>query len=199
MLRFAAAAMSENEPDEDGERGVCVNTASIAAFDGQIGQVAYSASKGGIVGMTLPAARDLAVARRPRRDDRPRALRHAAARRAARGGARGARRRHPLPLAARPPRGVRAPRRRRSSPTRCSTARRSASTAPCGCRRSNRWNDVDFPCHARKIGGSCSSVGPFGLGVAPDALAPRRADREGGRCRRRRSARAGSGGPGGRG
>src|SRR5918999_3233835 len=52
--------MNENEPDEGGERGVCVNTASIAAFDGQIGQIAYSASKGGVVGMTLPAARDLA-------------------------------------------------------------------------------------------------------------------------------------------
>jgi NAD(P)-dependent dehydrogenase (short-subunit alcohol dehydrogenase family) len=60
VLRFAAAAMLGNEPGEDGERGVCVNTASIAAFDGQIGQVAYAASKGGIVGMTLPAARDLA-------------------------------------------------------------------------------------------------------------------------------------------
>jgi 3-hydroxyacyl-CoA dehydrogenase / 3-hydroxy-2-methylbutyryl-CoA dehydrogenase len=59
VLRFAAAAMNDNEPLEDGERGVCVNTASIAAFDGQIGQIAYSASKGGIVGMTLPAARDL--------------------------------------------------------------------------------------------------------------------------------------------
>jgi len=58
-LRFAAAAMSGNEPTGEGERGVCVNTASIAAFDGQIGQVAYSASKGGVVGMTLPAARDL--------------------------------------------------------------------------------------------------------------------------------------------
>ena len=61
VLRLAAAAMLGNEPLESGERGVCVNTASIAAFDGQIGQVAYSASKGGIVGMTLPAARDLAV------------------------------------------------------------------------------------------------------------------------------------------
>jgi NAD(P)-dependent dehydrogenase (short-subunit alcohol dehydrogenase family) len=59
-LRFAAAAMTGNDPTEAGERGVCVNTASIAAFDGQIGQVAYSASKGAIVGMTLPAARDLA-------------------------------------------------------------------------------------------------------------------------------------------
>jgi 3-hydroxyacyl-CoA dehydrogenase / 3-hydroxy-2-methylbutyryl-CoA dehydrogenase len=60
VLRFAAAAMNENEPLDDGERGVCINTASIAAFDGQIGQIAYSASKGGIVGLTLPAARDLA-------------------------------------------------------------------------------------------------------------------------------------------
>jgi NAD(P)-dependent dehydrogenase (short-subunit alcohol dehydrogenase family) len=62
VLRLAAAAMLENAPAESGERGVCVNTASIAAFDGQIGQIAYSASKGGIVGMTLPAARDLATA-----------------------------------------------------------------------------------------------------------------------------------------
>jgi 3-hydroxyacyl-CoA dehydrogenase / 3-hydroxy-2-methylbutyryl-CoA dehydrogenase len=60
VLRLAAAAMSENAPDREGERGVCVNTASIAAFDGQIGQIAYAASKGGIVGMTLPAARDMA-------------------------------------------------------------------------------------------------------------------------------------------
>jgi 3-hydroxyacyl-CoA dehydrogenase / 3-hydroxy-2-methylbutyryl-CoA dehydrogenase len=60
VLRLAASAMAGNEPDEEGERGVCVNTASIAAFDGQIGQVAYAASKGGIVGLTLPAARDLA-------------------------------------------------------------------------------------------------------------------------------------------
>ncbi len=62
VLRLAAAAMLGNQPSESGERGVCVNTASIAAFDGQIGQVAYSASKGAIVGMTLPAARDLASA-----------------------------------------------------------------------------------------------------------------------------------------
>jgi 3-hydroxyacyl-CoA dehydrogenase / 3-hydroxy-2-methylbutyryl-CoA dehydrogenase len=60
VLRLAAASMSENEPDAEGERGVCVNTASIAAFDGQIGQAAYAASKGGIVGLTLPAARDMA-------------------------------------------------------------------------------------------------------------------------------------------
>ena len=61
VLRFAASAMLANDPQGDsGERGVCVNTASAAAYDGQIGQVAYSASKGGVVGMTLPAARDLA-------------------------------------------------------------------------------------------------------------------------------------------
>jgi NAD(P)-dependent dehydrogenase (short-subunit alcohol dehydrogenase family) len=62
VLRLAAAAMAAEDPTASGERGVCINTASIAAFDGQIGQVSYSASKGGIVGMTLPAARDLAVA-----------------------------------------------------------------------------------------------------------------------------------------
>jgi len=61
VLRLAASAMAKNEP-EDGERGVVINTASVAAFDGQIGQVAYSASKGGIVGLTLPAARDLSKA-----------------------------------------------------------------------------------------------------------------------------------------
>jgi NAD(P)-dependent dehydrogenase (short-subunit alcohol dehydrogenase family) len=60
VLRLAAAAMTQNEPDDGGERGAVVLTASIAAFDGQIGQGAYSASKGGVVGLTLPAARDLA-------------------------------------------------------------------------------------------------------------------------------------------
>jgi NAD(P)-dependent dehydrogenase (short-subunit alcohol dehydrogenase family) len=60
LLRFAATVMLAGEPLQDGERGVCVHTASIAAFDGQVGQIAYSASKGGVVGMTLPAARDLA-------------------------------------------------------------------------------------------------------------------------------------------
>ncbi|MCC6766402.1 MAG: 3-hydroxyacyl-CoA dehydrogenase [Deltaproteobacteria bacterium] len=59
-LRLAAAAMATNEPNEEKERGVIINTASIAAYDGQIGQAAYSASKGGVVGMTLPIARDLA-------------------------------------------------------------------------------------------------------------------------------------------
>ncbi|MCI0547765.1 MAG: 3-hydroxyacyl-CoA dehydrogenase [Candidatus Rokubacteria bacterium] len=59
-IRLAALRMAANPPDGEGERGVIVNTASVAAFDGQIGQAAYSASKGGIVGMTLPIARDLA-------------------------------------------------------------------------------------------------------------------------------------------
>jgi NAD(P)-dependent dehydrogenase (short-subunit alcohol dehydrogenase family) len=61
VLRLTAAAMAGNEPDENGERGVIVNTASIAAFDGQIGQAAYAASKGGVVALTLTAARDLAA------------------------------------------------------------------------------------------------------------------------------------------
>lgn len=60
VLRLAAVRMSENTPNENGERGVVINTASVAAFEGQIGQAAYAASKGGIVGMTLPIARDLA-------------------------------------------------------------------------------------------------------------------------------------------
>ena len=60
MIRLAAAAMARNEPESTGERGVLISTASVAAYDGQIGQAAYAASKGGIVGMTLPIARDLA-------------------------------------------------------------------------------------------------------------------------------------------
>ncbi|XP_015912734.2 3-hydroxyacyl-CoA dehydrogenase type-2-like [Parasteatoda tepidariorum] len=60
VIRLAAGLMGKNQPDEDGQKGVIINTASIAAFDGQCGQVAYSASKGGIVGMTLPISRDMA-------------------------------------------------------------------------------------------------------------------------------------------
>ena len=60
MIRLAADAMSKNAPEATGERGVLISTASVAAYDGQIGQAAYSASKGGVVGMTLPIARDLA-------------------------------------------------------------------------------------------------------------------------------------------
>jgi len=62
MTRLAATAMSRNEPDFDGARGAIVNLASVAAFDGQIGQASYAASKGGVVGMTLPVARDLSAA-----------------------------------------------------------------------------------------------------------------------------------------
>ena len=61
VIRVAANIMQENEPNEEGERGVIINTASIAAFEGQIGQAAYSASKGGVVSMTLPIARELAM------------------------------------------------------------------------------------------------------------------------------------------
>lgn len=61
MIRLVAAAMENNTPDEDGQRGVIINTASVAAFDGQIGQAAYSASKGGVAAMTLPIARELAT------------------------------------------------------------------------------------------------------------------------------------------
>jgi 3-hydroxyacyl-CoA dehydrogenase/3-hydroxy-2-methylbutyryl-CoA dehydrogenase len=60
VIRLAAGLIGENEPNQDGERGIIINTASVAAFDGQMGQAAYSASKGAIVGMTLPIARDLA-------------------------------------------------------------------------------------------------------------------------------------------
>ena len=60
MIRLAAEAMSKNDPEPTGERGVMISTASVAAYDGQIGQAAYAASKGGVVGMTLPIARDLA-------------------------------------------------------------------------------------------------------------------------------------------
>lgn len=60
VLRLAAEAILANEPDEEGERGAIVNTASVAAYEGQIGQVAYASSKGGVVGLTLPAARELA-------------------------------------------------------------------------------------------------------------------------------------------
>ena len=71
LMRLATTEMNRNDPDEEGERGLFVSTASVAASDGQIGQIAYSASKSGIVGMTLPAARDLASRGHPRRRDRP--------------------------------------------------------------------------------------------------------------------------------
>ena len=90
VLRLSAAAMAAGEPDEGGERGAVVMTASIAAFDGQIGQTAYSASKGGVVGLTLPGRPRPRAARHPRVHDRAGAVRHPAARRPAGRGARGA-------------------------------------------------------------------------------------------------------------
>ena len=84
VLRCAAAAMVANEPAADGDRGVCVATASIAAFEGQVGQVAYAASKAGVAGLTLPVARELADERGAGRGDRPGPLRHADAGRPAR-------------------------------------------------------------------------------------------------------------------
>ena len=105
-VRLAATAMSRNEPDADGERGAIVNLASVAAFDGQIGQASYSASKGGVVGMTLPVARDLVGVRHPAQHDRPRPDRHPDLRR-----------------------GRRTPRRSRPSSARACCSR-SASASP---------------------------------------------------------------------
>ena len=136
--RVAAEAIAATEPDADGQRGVVINTASIAAFDGQVGQAAYSASKGGIVGLTLPAARDLAqygirvvtIAPGHRRDaDAGHRLRRVPGRAGGRGAVPGS--------------GWPAPRstpssRSRSSTTTTSTARRSGWTAPCGWRRADR-------------------------------------------------------------
>ena len=137
VMRLAAAAMLANEPDDGGECGVIVNTASIAAYDGQIGQIAYAASKGGVVGMTLPAARDLASARvrvctiAPGLFDTPLLA--------------------GLPEEARQALGDSVPHPHRlgsprstarwpptSSRTRCSTARSSGSTARCACHRAER-------------------------------------------------------------
>ena len=138
VLRLAAAAIAKTEPLEHGERGVIVNTASVAAFDGQIGQIAYAASKAGVVGMTLPAARDLAPVGIRVVTIAPGHLRHADARRAARGQARGARRRRRVPQAPRRSRRSTARWSSRSSRTATSTARRSGSTARCACRRSEK-------------------------------------------------------------
>ena len=138
VLRLAAAAMLANEPDEGGECGVIVNTASIAAYDGQIGQIAYSASKGGVVGMTLPAARDLASARVRVCTIAPGPVRHAAAGRPPGGGPRaalGAQVPHPARLgdAGR----VRRPRRPHRREPDAQRRGRSGSTARCGCRRAD--------------------------------------------------------------
>ena len=179
VLRLAADAMSANEPDDGGRaRGLRQHR-----LDRRLRRPDRPDRLRRLQGRHRrhdPARRARhGLARRPRDDDRPRPLRHAAARRPARGGAHRARRRHPLPLPPRPPRGVRPHGRSRSSPTRCSTARRSASTAPCGCRRSSSDGRRVRSYHARQIARCRRSVGPLGLGVAPDLLAPGRGDREG--------------------
>ena len=123
VMRLAAVVIAENEPTDSGERGVCVNTASIAAFDGQIGQIAYSASKGAIVSMTLPAARDLAPIGHPRVRNRARCVRDPSAGESARGRRRSTRHAdcniHPASAAR-----TSSPRSSStSSRTKCSTAR----------------------------------------------------------------------------
>ena len=137
VLRLAAQAMIDNEP-VDGDRGLVIMTASVAAYDGQIGQAAYAASKGGIVALTLTAARDLAdkairvmtiapgVMETPMMAGLPgetKSILEALVP-------------HPARLG-RPEEYAHAG-RARSSPTRCSTARSSASTAPSGCRPAER-------------------------------------------------------------
>ncbi len=102
----SAAGMMTLDPQEDGDRGAIVNTASVAAEDGQIGQAAYSASKGGVVGMTLPIARDLGAGQHPRQHDPARHLRHPAARGCAAAGARCAGRVGAQPEAAWRPRRI---------------------------------------------------------------------------------------------
>ena len=97
MLRLAAEAIAREEPDAEGERGVIVNTASVAAFDGQIGQAAYAASKAGVAGMTLPVARELARPRHSCRRDRTGHFRNADDGGHAGGGARSTRQERALP------------------------------------------------------------------------------------------------------
>ena len=123
MPRLAAAEMAKLEPLSNGERGVIVNTASVAAFDGQVGQEAYSASKGGIVGMTLPLARDLAQFGIRVLHHRAGPVPHAADGRAAAGGAGLAGRGDPVPQAPGQTRGVRPAGAAHRSTTPSSTAR----------------------------------------------------------------------------
>ena len=123
VTRLAAAEMVRLEPLDDGERGVIVNTASVAAFDGQVGQEAYAASKGGVVGMTLPLARDLAQFGVRVVHDRAGPVPDAADGRAAAGGAGVARREHPVPEASGQTRRVRAAVPPASSRTSRSTAK----------------------------------------------------------------------------
>ena len=146
MLRLAAADMTPLEPLADGERGIIVSTASVAAFEGQVGQAAYAASKGGVAALTMPAARELAQFGIRVHGDRAGHLRHPDAARPA-----GGRAAEPRRLGAVPASCSAGP---SSSPTSCSTAcatptstaRSSASTARCA------WRRADF----RKI--QCSAT-----------------------------------------
>ena len=121
ISRLAAAHMAKNEPEDD-ERGVIINTASIAAFEGQIGQVAYTAAKAGIAGMCLTMARDLGFSGHPGAGDRAQPVRHRVDQGHSGRVRLGTDQGRGLPQAARPPGGVRQAGRRPSWTTRCSTA-----------------------------------------------------------------------------
>ena len=138
MLRLAAAGMSTLEALDDGERGVIINTASIAAYDGQIGQSAYAASKGGIVVADAAGGARAGAVRRARADHRARPVRDPDGQRAAGGGAGQPRAVDPVPHAPRPSGGVRRRWCSPASPTRSSTARPSGWTARCAWRRDER-------------------------------------------------------------
>ena len=134
VTRLVAAAIGEGEPDEDGQRGVVVNTASIAGMEGKSGQVAYAAAKGAILGMTLPMARDLAPLGIRVCAIAPGSHRHAAHARCARASEGGSCRGRRLPQADGLSRRSSPPWWNRSSGPPISTGRTFASTAPCGSR-----------------------------------------------------------------
>ena len=192
----AGLAHVEERADEDGERGVIIDTASIAAFEGQIGQVAYTAAKAGIAGMTLTMARDLGRLGIRVVTVAPEPLRHRPHRRhprRVRGGAHQGRR---LPQAHGPARRVRQARRRHRRERRCSTAAPSASTPGSGSPRSfeagaaaerpaGRVRHHDL---RRDVGAGRCSTGAINLGQGfPDTDGPRRGARRG---RRRHPGRA---------
>ena len=139
VIRLAAAAIAKNTPEASGERGVIVNTASIAAYDGQIGQPAYAASKGGIVGADAAGGARVRADRHPRGHDRAGHLRHAAAGGAARGGAGVAGPAGAVPVAARPPGRV-----RRAGPARHRERDAERRGDPAG-RRAAHGADGDLP------------------------------------------------------
>ena len=155
VLRLGAERIAQQDLVGE-ERGVIVNTASVAAFDGQIGQAAYSASKGGVVGMTLPIARDLASKQHPGRDDRSRSVRHPAAGRPARAGPGVARQAGAAPQPAGQPgrvrRAGRAHRRKPDAQRRGHPARRRDSDGAAVARRQHK------KAPAQQRGLSCACV-----------------------------------------